>query len=189
MMERSRALGFAPASLAADKSYGTGPFLSWLEQRQVTQYIPVLDRSRQTEGKLTRDAFAYDPARDAFTCPKGRVLRLRSVNEETRAKRYMPAAGTCKNCPIRAQCTDTTARTVVRLMDEEVRDKVRALAETDAFQVARARRKKVEMLFAHLKRHLRLTRLRLRGLRGAAEEFLLAATAQNLKRLVKLAHA
>ena len=44
----------------------------------------------------------------------------------------------------------------------------------------------VEMLFAHLKRHLKLRRLRLRGLAGATEEFLLAATAQNLKRLVKL---
>ena len=67
-------------------------------------------------------------------------------------------------------------------MDEEARE----LADTDAFQAARARRKKIEMLFAHLKRWLKLTRLRLRGLSGANEEFLLAATAQNLKRLVKL---
>ena len=60
------------------------------------------------------------------------------------------------------------------------------LADTKAFQVARTRRKKIEMLFAHLKRWQKLTRLRLRGLSGAKEEFLLAATAQNLKRLVKL---
>lgn len=71
-------------------------------------------------------------------------------------------------------------------MDEEARQKARDLAETDAFQIARTRRKKIEMLFAHLKRWLKLTRLRLRGLSGANEEFLLAATAQNLKRLVKL---
>jgi hypothetical protein len=49
-------------------------------------------------------------------------------------------------------------------MDEEARQKARDLAETDAFQTARARRKKIEMLFAHLKRWLKLTRLRLRGL-------------------------
>jgi hypothetical protein len=48
------------------------------------------------------------------------------------------------------------------------------------------RRKKVEMLFAHLKRFLRLTRLRLRGPNGANDEFLLAATAQNLRRLARL---
>ena len=104
-------------------------------------------------------------------------------------KRYKPPAGACRDCPIRTTCTDAPARSVVRLMDEEVRDRVRALADTDAFHTARVRRKKVEMLFAHLKRHLRLTRLRLRGLAGATEEFLLAATAQNLKRLVKLAPA
>ena len=39
------------------------------------------------------------------------------------------------------------------------------------------------MLFAHLKRILRLRRLRLRGLTGARDEFLMAATAQNLRRM------
>jgi hypothetical protein len=42
------------------------------------------------------------------------------------------------------------------------------------------------MLFAHLKRILRLDRLRLRGPTGARDEFLLAATAQNLRKLAKL---
>jgi|TARA_R110002124_G_scaffold281255_1_gene455330 hypothetical protein len=78
----------------------------------------------------------------------------------------------------------------MRLMDEEARQTARdladTLADTEAFQVARTRRKKIEMLFAHLKRWQKLTRLRLRGLSGAKEESLLAATAQNLKRLVKL---
>jgi IS5 family transposase len=50
----------------------------------------------------------------------------------------------------------------------------------------RRQRKKVEMLFAHLKRNLRFERLRLRGLSGASDEFLLAATLQNLRRLAKL---
>jgi hypothetical protein len=47
-------------------------------------------------------------------------------------------------------------------------------------------RKKVEILFAHLKRILRLDRLRLRRPSGAKDEFLLAATAQNLRKLAKL---
>jgi len=42
------------------------------------------------------------------------------------------------------------------------------------------------MLFAHLKRILKLDRLRLRGMNGARDEFLLAATVQNLRRMVKL---
>jgi len=62
----------------------------------------------------------------------------------------------------------------------------RALADTPAYERSRHRRKKAEMLFAHLKRILRLGRLRLRGPSGARDEFLLAATAQNLRKLAKL---
>jgi hypothetical protein len=65
------------------------------------------------------------------------------------------------------------------------RDAARALAGTDAFEQSRRDRKRVEMLFAHLKRILKLARLRLRGPRGAQDEFTLAAIAQNLRRLAK----
>jgi hypothetical protein len=62
----------------------------------------------------------------------------------------------------------------------------RAIAKTPQYQQSRCERKKVEMLFAHLKRILRLGKLRLRGLSGASDEFTLAATVQNLRRLAKL---
>ena len=69
---------------------------------------------------------------------------------------------------------------------EDARDVARALAGTEAFEQSRRDRKRVEMLFAHLKRILKLGRLRLRGPRGAQDEFTLAAIAQNLRRLAKL---
>ena len=74
-------------------------------------------------------------------------------------------------------------------MDEDARQVARDISHTEQFNLSRRKRKKVEMLFAHLKRNLGFTRLRLRGLRGASDEFLLAATAQNLKRLAKLVPA
>jgi hypothetical protein len=78
-------------------------------------------------------------------------------------------------------------RKVTRDVDEEVRDRVRAFANTEAFQQSRRERKKVEMRFAHMKRILKLDRLRLRGLSGAKDEVLLTATAQNLlRRFAKL---
>jgi hypothetical protein len=78
------------------------------------------------------------------------------------------------------------ARRIVRDVNEAARDVARALPKTEAFARSRRDRKKVEMLFAHLKRILRLGRLRLRGPSGAQFEFTLAAIAQNLKRLAKL---
>ena len=75
---------------------------------------------------------------------------------------------------------------VPRSIHEAARDKARAIAKTEAYVVSRRERKKVEMLFAHIKRILRLDRLRLRGPSGARDEFLLAATAENLRKLAKL---
>jgi Transposase DDE domain len=75
---------------------------------------------------------------------------------------------------------------VTRHLFEKERQHVKALKGTDAFERSARERKKVEMLFAHLKRNLGLRRLRLRGLTGAKDEFLLAATVQNLKKLVRL---
>ena len=83
-------------------------------------------------------------------------------------------------------CPSTPARKVPRSIYEGARDMAREIAETDAYVVSRRERKKVEILFAHLKRILKINRLRLRGPSGARDEFLLAATAQNLRKLAKL---
>jgi phage head maturation protease len=77
-------------------------------------------------------------------------------------------------------------RRLERSIYEEARDVARALAKTEAFERSRRDRKRVEMLFAHLKRIFRLGRLRLRGPQGAQFEFTMAAVAQNLRKLAKL---
>jgi hypothetical protein len=83
-------------------------------------------------------------------------------------------------------CPKEPARKIPRSIHEDARDVTRTLGKTEAFEQSRRDRKRVEMLFAHLKRILRLRRLRLRGPRGAQDEFTLAAIAQNLRRLAKL---
>jgi hypothetical protein len=83
-------------------------------------------------------------------------------------------------------CPKEPARKIPRSIYEDARDVARSLAGTEAFERSWHERKRVEMLFAHLKRILRLGRLRLRGPRGAQDEFNLAAIAQNLRWLAKL---
>ena len=93
----------------------------------------------------------------------------------------------CDACVLKPKCCpNMLARKIARSVHEAARDKVRAIAKTEAYAVSCRERKKVEMLFAHLKRILRLGRLRLRGPNGAKDEILLAATAQNLRKLAKL---
>ena len=74
-------------------------------------------------------------------------------------------------------------------MHEGARDMAREIAKTEVYRTSRCQRKKVEMLFAHLKRTLTLDRLRLRGPNGSRDEFHLAATAPNLRKLAILVPA
>jgi hypothetical protein len=99
---------------------------------------------------------------------------------------YRSSQDDCKSCSIKDRCCpNTPTRKVARSIYETSRDVARSIATTPQYAQSRRDRKKVEMLFAHLKRILKLDRLRLRGLSGAQDEFLLAATAQNLRRMGK----
>jgi hypothetical protein len=82
-------------------------------------------------------------------------------------------------------CPNTPIRKIARSVHESARDVAREIAKSTGYKQSRKDRKKVEMLFAHLQRILKLDRLRLRGPSGAHDEFLLAATAQNLRRMAK----
>ena len=106
----------------------------------------------------------------------------------TRAGRFYYRASKfdCDACPLKPRCCPKApSRRIPRDIDEDARDLARSLAGTPAFEQSRRDRKKVEMAFAHLKRIFGLGRLRLRGPRGAQDEFLLAATAQKLMKLAR----
>lgn len=100
---------------------------------------------------------------------------------------YRASTRDCSACPLKPQCCPKApVRKIPRSLHEGARDMAREIARTKAYAQSRRDRKKVEMLFAHFKRILRLGRLRLRGPTGATDEFLLAATAQNLRKLARL---
>ena len=99
---------------------------------------------------------------------------------------YRARVPDCTSCSLKARCCPKTpSRKVVRSIFENARDVARDIAKTDRYQQSRKDRKKVEVLFAHMKRILKMNQLRLRGLTGAKDEFLLTATAQNLRRMAK----
>ena len=91
----------------------------------------------------------------------------------------------CPRCPIKAQCTTGQYKYLAIHMYEAARQRARDLANTPGFASAQRERKKVEALFAELKNQIGLRRLRLRRLKFVREQFFLAATAQNIKRLVR----
>jgi hypothetical protein len=163
--------------------------LNWLvEKKRITPHIPVIDKSKRHDGTFSREDFRYDEIADAYTCPAGKTLTTSGtlVNDGATLL-YLASTRDCAPCPFKARCCPKMpARRVPRSIYECARDLARSLAGTDAFEQSRHDRKRIEMRFAHLKRILRLDRLRLRGPRGAQDEFVLAAISQNLRRLAKL---
>ena len=189
-------LEVTPDRLAADTGYGSAEMLAWLvDERGIEPHIPVFDKSERTDGTFSRDDFTYDEEADVYVCPAGKELRKyrraftmpRTAVLKDNTVRYRASKRDCDACPMKPRCCpNAPARKVPRSIHEAARDRARAIARTEAYIISRRERKKVEMLFAHLKRILGLGRLRLRGPCGARDEFLLAATAQNLRKLAKL---
>jgi Transposase DDE domain len=185
MVERVQTFGLRPEALAADKAYGSGEFLAWLLDRGVQPHIAVIDRRHQTGGRFTRDQFRYEPTENAYYCPEGKVLSFRGRRRESQGYLYRSTEAQCESCPQKKRCTSGPYRRLFVHEQESVRQAVRALAGTPAYERSRRARYKIEALFAELKQRMRLGRVRLRRLWNVSEQFLLAATAQNLKRLVR----
>ena len=185
MVEQIEKLGLKPETLGADKAYGSGEFLAWLLGRGVQPHIAVIDRRHQTDGHFTRDQFRYEPAENAYYCPEEKVLSFRGRRRESQGYVYRSNEAQCEGCPQKKRCTSGPYRRLFVHEQESVRQAVRALAGTPAYERSRRARYKIEALFAELKQRMRLGRVRLRRLWNISEQFLLAATAQNLKRLAR----
>jgi transposase len=187
MIERvGRRFDLWPRRLAGDTAYGAVRLLKWLVDRSITPHIPVWDKSARHDGTFSRADFVFDQGHNIYVCPGGAVLTSTGNIDQGHIVHYRASRNDCSICSLKPKCTTAVVRKITRDINEDVRDRVRALADTEAFQQSRRERKKVEMRFAHMKRILGLDRLRLRGLNGARDEVLLTATAQNLRRLVKL---
>jgi transposase len=189
MIERTQQrFGIMPERLAADSAYGSATALNWIvNEKNIAPHIPVIDKSKRRDGTFSREDFRFDKERNIYICPAGKVLTTTGHIGPDHAIRYQASLPDCRGCALKPKCCpNMPSRRIVRDVNEDARDIARALAKTEAFERSRRDRKRVEMLFAHLKRILRLGRLRLRGPCGAEDEFTLAAIAQNLRRLAKL---
>ena len=184
-----------PERLIGDMAYGAADFLGWMvNEKAIEPHVPVWDKTQRNDDTLSSSEFEWDEQADEYRCPQGQPLRSewrafkhpRTHITKANTIIYHATQAACSKCPMKARCCpNTPRRKIARSVHESARDVARDIAKTDAYQQSRKDRKKVEMLFAHLKRILKLGRLRLRGLSGARDEFLLAAAAQNLRRMAK----
>jgi len=192
MIERSmQRFDLYPAKVMGDSAYGSAEMLGWLVyEHGIEPHVTVFDKSVRKDGTFSREDFTYDHAGDIYYCPGGKMLTTTGSLLDGTTLRYRASRYDCQACCLKPRCCPKEpARYVPRSIHEGARDMARHIARSWEGRVSRRLRKKVEMLFAHLKRILKLDRLRLRGPNGARDEFLMAATAQNLRKLAKLVPA
>ena len=184
-----------PERVIGDMAYGAADLLGWMvNEKAIEPHVPLWDKTQRNDETLSSSDFQWDAQADEYRCPQGQVLRrqwrafkkLRTHVTKADTILYHSRQADCATCPMKARCCpNTPTRKIARSVHESAREIAREIAKTSGYKQSRKDRKKVEMLFAHLKRILRIDRLRLRGLSGASDEFLLAATAQNLRRMAK----
>jgi hypothetical protein len=165
--------------------------LDWLvKHKGIAPYVPVWDKSARKDGTFAASDFTWDATANEYRCPVGQVLRSQ-WRAFTNPRSHITKADTIpyhsskrdrQHCSLKPQCCpNTPTRKIARGIHEDAGDLARRIMDTPQYQQSRYERKKVEMLFAHLKRIMKLDRLRLRGLSGAHDEFLLAATAHRTR--------
>lgn len=159
-----------PDWIIADTAYGFGAMLGWLVDRKIDPYIPVIDKAVRPDGTWTRTDFEWDAANDQYICPEGHALKQfrRNYSDPNRGPTgkgtvcYRALKDVCQACPSKQKCCpNADARKITREENEDARQVARDLAKTAEYQIAMKLRKKVEMLFGHLKRIRGLGRLRL----------------------------
>jgi len=189
--------GLKPDRLMGDTAYGTAEMLGWMvDAKAIEPHVALWEKYVRDTGAYPRSAFIYDGVSDSYSCPGGKQLKQfwraytkpRSGVTKANTRIYRSRNTDCAACALKDKCCpDTPVRKMTRSVFEHARDVVRRLRETPEYEQSKRDRKKVEMAFAHLKRVLGFRRLRLRGPTGAQDEFLLAATVQNLRKLTRYA--
>jgi transposase/IS5 family transposase len=180
-------LGVETIDVVADKGYFKIEDIEACEKAGMQPYVPRPQRGPSVrKGLFRKDEFKYDPETDSFTCPAGQRLTPYSSSALRQLKKINYAnRKACRDCPLRARCTDNQFRTVSRLENEGVLDRMQERL-TKRPEVLNQRRETVEHPFGSIKQWMNQGAFLMRGLEKVRGEFSLTALAYNLRRVLNL---
>ncbi len=174
----------------ADSGYAYTRELEKIDKQAIKVIVPS---QKQASGKKSKpfdkSNFQYDSRKDSYLCPQGRVLTYSYTNNHEGHKLYMMREkAICQRCAHFGVCTTSKqGRTIARLINEEVRQKLEAqYDESESQAIYKLRQQKAELPFGHMKRNLKVDAFLLRGLDGAKAEASLLATCFNIRRMITL---
>lgn len=175
-------------SLGADKGYATGEFVHrLLREEKVLPHVPIMDtRAQHERGIYPLERFRYEADQNRFICPQGKVLRYWGVHWRSKQHMYRASPTDCGRCPVKKDCTRSTYRSLSYHIYESSIEVGRRLTKTRQYRISQRMRKRIEELFGEAKEFMGLRRAKLRRAIHVREQVLLTATAQNIKRMVRL---
>lgn len=184
-LDRQRARFDLPVgAVGLDAGYATNGIAKGLEERGILG-VTGYRRPNKRPGFMAKRQYQYLPEQDAYRCPNGQVLPY-STTDRNGYRQYKSDPKQCAKCPLLASCTSSanTTKVVTRHVWQDLRDKVDSHRLTDWGKRLYARRKEtVERSFADAKQLHGHRYARYRGVVRMREQCLLAAAAQNIKKI------
>ena len=180
--------GLDTVAVGVDAGYFTAA-VCHLTQEMGIALVPGYRRPNKGQNDYQKKHFIYDPEKDVYRCPAGTGL-LYGTTDRNGYRHYRSDKAVCAVCPERERCTKNrqARKTITRHVWEEAKEKANALRLTKWGKKVYARRKEtVERSFADAKQHRGQRYARFRGLMKVQMQCLLAATAQNMKKMALLA--
>lgn len=189
MLEQAEELAGERAEVTlADGGYHSGPNLRVCEQRNQQVVMPE-GQGEAMKGPYFKDRFEYDAATDSYLCPHGQRLIFRGLRrhkDEHSMRVYRASGAVCRTCPAFGICTRDRrwGRTLwIGPYDALLRQHRDWMATPEARALYARRKQLSEPTFGILKEQMGARRLLLRGLANVKAEFVLLATAFDLRTL------
>ncbi|WP_078595020.1 IS1182 family transposase [Evansella clarkii] len=176
--------GFEVEAVGLDAGYLTVPICHGLEKRNIMGVI-AHRRFTPKKGLFPKWKFTYDKKTDSYTCPNGSTLTYSTTNREG-YRQYHSDPSNCRVCPFLSQCTSSRnhKKVMTRHVWEESKEKVRENRLSPEGKLLYKKRKEtIERSFADAKQLHGLRYCRLRSVKGASEQALMTAIAQNIKKI------
>jgi hypothetical protein len=174
----------------ADSGYSNIRALSDLERSEVKIIVPSQKQaSGKAEGPFSKSQFLYDKRKDCYYCPEGQPLIYSTQKDNGWQRVYrIKEAKICIQCKNYDICTKAKqGRTIIRLANEALKEKLKMQFDEEESQRIYARRKsKVEHPFGHIKHNLGIRHFLIRRRDGVQAEISLGATCFNLARITTL---
>src|SRR6266702_4202518 len=183
-MQGKAAVGAGEVTVVADVGYSNGEHGARCEQDKVTAIVPRPETVNPKGSQyFSRDQFSYDRESDSWRCPAGETLSLYKTSRTKQKKEYTSRA--CGTCALKAQCTNTARRVIVRHFYEDEREAMHRRAVADPIWMKR-RRETAEHPFGTMKWLMAGPRFLVKGLKKAKAELALGVLCYNLKRVTNI---